>query len=358
LAGRGEEDALRSFVEGAVGGRVVAMERTAVGSSRVTLLVDVEDGAGESQALVLRHDSGDGPLSGTDIDLAHEAVIYRALASEAVRIPRLVAEAPDGRTLLIERADGTEAFGALEPAAERARVASDFAEALAELHRVDPASLELPGVARPKDAQEHALLDLRRWIGIQRTRVEEPAEITRLAGDWLAAHPPDHVDRSALCHGDAGAGNFLHEGGRVTALLDWEFAHLGDPIDDLAWVLVRSHLLGGEEEMRAALPAWSQRAGLPLDGARIRYYRALVLLRMGISCQVALGHARRSKGAMDTTTYELLLPYLGFLLPQALREAGCREPGLDGLAQEARATVDAHPVLRAAARPLTPWESA
>jgi aminoglycoside phosphotransferase (APT) family kinase protein len=357
LPDRDGEDALRSFVESAVGGRVVAMERTAVGSSRVTWFVTAEDAAGKPRALVLRHDSGDGPLSGTDIDLAHEAVVYRALASQPVRIPRLVAEAPDRRSLLIERAAGTEAFGALEPASDRAVVACDFAEALAELHNVDPASLALPGVPHPKDAEEHARLDLARWRGIQHTRVDSPAPVTLLAGAWLAAHPPAHVERSALCHGDAGAGNFLHEDGRVTALLDWEFAHLGDPLDDVAWVLVRSHLLGGEEEMRAALPAWSRSAGLPLDAARIRYYRAVVLLRMAISCQVALGHARRAESAMDSTTYELLLPYLGFLLPQALREAGCGEPGLDELEREARATLDAHPVLRGVARPLTPVEA-
>jgi aminoglycoside phosphotransferase (APT) family kinase protein len=353
-----QEDEFRSFVEAAVGGTVVALQRAAVGSSRLTLLVDVEDPRGERRSLVLRHDSGDGPLSGTDIDLAQEAGIYRALASQPVRIPRLIAEAADGRTLLVERAPGTEAFGAIEPAAERAVVAADFAEALAELHAIDPASLALPGVARPERAADHALLDLTRWIGIQRTRVEQPAEITRLAGDWLAGHPPEHVDRTALCHGDAGAGNFLHEGRRVTALLDWEFAHLGDPLDDVAWVLVRSHLLGGEAEMRAALPAWSRHAGLPLDPARIRYYRALVLLRMAISCQVALGHASRSASAMDTTTYEMLLPYLCFLLPQALREAGCREPALGQLAKEGQAGLEALPLLRGVARPLAPWEDA
>lgn len=353
-----QEDMLRRFVEQQVGGRVVTLQRTALGSSRVTLLVDVEGADGKRRALVVRHDSGDGPLSGTDIDLAHEAVIYRALAAHPVRIPTLVAEADDGLTLLIERAPGSEAFGAIEPAAERATVAADFAEALAELHVVDPADLLLPGFARPRSGEEHTLLDLQRWTGIQRERVERPAEVTRLAGDWLGSRPPQAMDRTALCHGDAGAGNFLQEHGRVTALLDWEFAHLGDPLDDIAWVLVRSHLLGGEAEMRAALPAWSRRAGLPLDPIRIRYYRALVLLRMAISCEVALGHSRGAGGAMDTTTYALLLPYLCLLLPQALREAGCREPSLAGFEREGRAGADAVPLLRGAARPLEPWEDA
>ena len=101
------DDELRAFVEQSIGGRVLSLERTALGSSRVTLLVDAKDEHGEQRALVLRHDSGDGPLSGTDIDLAHEAVVYRALAEHPVRIPRLIAEAEDGRSLLVERVWGS-----------------------------------------------------------------------------------------------------------------------------------------------------------------------------------------------------------------------------------------------------------
>jgi len=350
------EDELRGFVERIVGGPVVELQRTAMGSSRVTLLVDALDSQGQRQSLVLRHDSGDGPLSGTDIDLAHEAVVYRALANHPVRIPRLLAEAEDGRTLLVERAVGSEDFVGIQPPEQRAAVARDFAAALAELHAIDPATLDLPNTARPESAADHACFDLARWVEIQRTRVERPSEITLLAGDWLGAHPPSQLDRGALCHGDAGVGNFLHEGGKVTALLDWEFAHLGDPIDDVAWVLIRSHLLGGEEEMRAALPVWSEHAAIALDPDRIAYYRAMVLLRMAISCQVALGHAGRGS-AMDTTTYEILLPYLGFLLPQALREAGCRDAALIALERDSQQAIRAHPVLKVAAKPLARWHA-
>jgi len=350
------EGELRAFVEQSVGGRVLELRRSATGSSRVTLLVDALDAHGEPRALVLRHDSGDGPLSGTDIDLAREAVIYRALRDQPVRIPRLIAQAEDARTLLMERVAGTEDFAGIASSEDRAGIAHDFAEALAELHRVDPAALDLPGVPRPADAAQHALLDLSRWQGILRARVAKPCEPVRFAGDWLGAHPPAGEPRTVLCHGDAGVGNFLHAGGRVTALLDWEFAHLGDALDDVAWVLVRSHLLGGSDEMRAALPHWSQRAGLALDAGRIAWYRALVLLRMAISCQVALGHAS-GDAAMDTTTYQLLLPYLGFLLPQALREAGCRDAALDALEERATREMQAVPVLRAMARPLAPWEA-
>lgn len=350
-----DEQRFRDFVEGAVGGRVVRLERTALGSSRVTLLVDVamdDERDGATRKLVLRHDSGDGPLSGTDIDLAHEAQVYRALAEHPVRIPRLVATSDDERTLLVERAAGSEAFGVL-PDAERLAVARDYGRALAELHAVPPEKLALDGFARPEAAADHARLELRRWLGYQR-RTAEPAPMTRLAGDWLEANAPARVQRSVLCHGDAGAGNFLHDGERVSALLDWEFAHFGDPLDDVAWVLVRSHLLGGEPEMRAGLAVWSERSGLALEPASIAYYRALVLLRMAISCELALGHAKAS-GAMNSATYELLLPYLGFLLPQALREAGCDDAALAEHERAGQAAIDEVPVLAASAKPLVPW---
>lgn len=348
-----DEGELRRFVESAVGGRVTGLERAATGSSRTTLLVDVEDRSGRARALVLRHDSGDGPLSGTEIDLAHEAVVYRALADRPVRIPKLVSEAADGRSLLIERASGTESLAELD-ASERVAVERDFGCALAELHAVDPATLPLGEMARPARATEHATLELDRWARFQRENADAPSEISQLAIEWLARNAPTEVDRTALCHGDAGIGNFLHDGARVTALLDWEFAHIGDPLDDIAWVLVRSHVTGGDG-MHEAISSWSRESGLSLVPNRIAYFRCLVLLRMAISCEIALAHAARG-GATDTTTYEILLPYLGFLLPQALREAGCSGGRLDALEDEGSAVVKAHPILAAVARPLQHWK--
>ena len=64
------------------------------------------------------------------------------------------------------------------------------------------------------------------------------------AAAWLRSNVPPVPTATALCHGDAGVGNFLFAGDKVTALLDWEFAHVGAPQDDLAWVAIRNHLLG------------------------------------------------------------------------------------------------------------------
>jgi aminoglycoside phosphotransferase (APT) family kinase protein len=159
-----------------------------------------------------------------------------------------------------------------------------------------------------------------------------------------------------LCHGDAGPGNFLFEGERVTALLDWEFAHLGDPLDDLAWVAVRAHLLGGFGDLEHGLRTWRDASGLRLDVPRIEYYRALVLLRMAISCRIALAHADSERS--DTTVYRLLLPYLRWLLPDSLARAGCKAAELALFCEQGRDAVERTPILAERARPLEPLPAA
>jgi aminoglycoside phosphotransferase (APT) family kinase protein len=289
-------------------------------------------------------------MSGTALDLPREAAVYAALAATDVRIPRLVAARDSGDALLVERAPGKEAFASVTDETTKQAIVTDYFEALAELHGVDTEKLALPGFARPADARDHARSDLGLWRGIAASRLSESDTLLDFTGGWLDANAPEGAARTSLCHGDAGPGNFLFDADRVTALLDWEFAHLGDPLDDLAWVAVRAQLLGGFGDLAAGYRAWSAATGLGADASRIEYYRALVLLRMAISCAVALSHA--GARAMDTTVYEMLLPYLRALLPEALARAGCRAPELEGFADAGRAAVDANPVLRAHARPL------
>jgi len=304
----------QAWIGETMGGTVTRFERTAVGSSRGTWLVDVTKPSGEVLTLVLRRDTGDGPLSNTELSLQREAVVYRALAGTPVRIPRLRAVAPDGQALLVERAAGSADFAALS-GGERAKVADDFLHALAELHAVDPAKLDLPGFARPASPEEHALLDLDLWERVYTGRVKRPSPLARFTFAWLRAHPPRHVERTVLCHGDVGPGNFMFEGGRVSAVLDWEFAHLGDPMDDVAWLTIRGHHLLGFGDQARDLARYSELSGLAVDPGRVRYYQAFVLLRMLVSCLVALD---RRDGKMNVSTYFALIPVLERLLPPVL----------------------------------------
>jgi aminoglycoside phosphotransferase (APT) family kinase protein len=313
------DERLRSFVEGATRARVEKSTRVGSGASRATWLLASSDGVER----VLRVDTGDGPMAGTELTLAREAAVYAALGGGAVPLPRLLAVAPAGDALLVERAAGVDSLAGLDDTG-RAGVMDAYVDALATLHGLDATRLPLPGFARPEPA-DPARAELALWRGVLELRVERPAPLARFAFAWLERHAPRRADRISLCHGDVGPGNFLHEHGRVTALLDWEFAHLGDPLDDLAWLAFRGHHLNdGIGDLAAQLRRWSRATGLPAAADRIGWYRALVMLRMLVSCLAALDSGA---AALDRTVYFSLAALLGALLPRALAELAGVAPG-------------------------------
>ncbi|HEX9684122.1 MAG TPA: phosphotransferase family protein [Acidimicrobiales bacterium] len=297
----------KDWVASVVGGTVTRFDKTTTGRSRGTWLVDVDLPDGTTSALVLRRDTGDGPLSGTELSLERESHVYAALTPTAVPIPRLFGQSGDGDALLVERISGTVELNGLDDAG-RAAVADSFIESVVELHAVDVEALDLPGFHRPVDAADHALGDLALWRRILEAHVRQPDPVLTYAVAWLGANPPEGPERTVLCHGDLGPGNFLHEEGRVTGLLDWEFAHLGDPMDDLAWLSIRVAQVGGLGDLDFLLDRYHEKSGMDIDADRARYYQLLVLVRMAIACSVAL--ARRGSGSMDASTYFALLPLL------------------------------------------------
>jgi aminoglycoside phosphotransferase (APT) family kinase protein len=306
-----DEAELQPWITNATGRTVRGLQRVAYGASRATYLVEMEAGGD----LAARVDTGDGPMAGTELSLVREAAVYRALAGTGVRIPRLHAVAPDGTVLLTDRAPGTHEVDAL-PSAERQAVYDDYLDAIAGLHDVDAMALDLPGHRRPTDGPSHARNELDLWAGILDARTRRPWPLARYTLAVLRELAPAVVDRTVLCHGDVGPGNFLHEGGRVTALLDWEFAHLGDPMDDLGWWVFRGHDMRGDcGDLGAQLARWSARTGIPVDLGRVAYYRVVVMLRWLVSVVAAL---ERGGIGMDRSVYYRLVPVLSVRLPRAL----------------------------------------
>ena len=328
--------ALRRWVEDETASTVVSSEAIGRGASRriwaVTLATELE--------LVVRVDTGDGPAAGTPLTLAREAVVYHALATTDLPIPRLRAVHPDGTALLLERAAGADQLTSLRDGEGRA-VADDFGRCLGRLHRLEPGALDLGPVAPPpgNDPTAH---DLDLWRSIHAAGLGASASpVAALALEHLAGGVPPATAPS-LCHGDAGPGNFLHDGSRVTALLDWEFSHVGDPHDDLAWVAVRNQVLRHPLEVAATFAAWRATTGSPIDPARLEWFRALVLTRMLISCDTTIAWAGPDAAAARVQV--VLRPFLAVAVLEALRRAGAAATGFGSVEREARATWAGSPV--------------
>ncbi len=251
--------------------------------------------AADPLALVLRMEAG-GAFAGTPISIRREATVYAALADTAVPAPRLVALSDDASAMLLERVSGDSDFWSLEEA-ERERTFADFVEALSALHGLDVSHLPLEGFERPATAEDHARLDLSLWHRLAREHVPDLDPLAVYAGAWLLAHPPVSVARTVLVHGDIGPGNFMAEGGRVTGLLDWEFAHLGDPMDDIAWLEMRSGIRPGAEiDLGERLRPYTRATGIEIDPARVDYYRVAVYYRCAVTAALAVSRGGGARG--------------------------------------------------------------
>jgi len=110
----------------------------------------------------------------------------------------------------------------------------ELADFLARLHAVDPAGIAKAPVAPMRGPAEiHAAIDEMAAKATAATGIG-----TRLAAvfGWLRAHVPETSGPPAIVHGDVGLHNALVDEGRLSALLDWERAHFGDPVEDLAYL--------------------------------------------------------------------------------------------------------------------------
>jgi aminoglycoside phosphotransferase (APT) family kinase protein len=117
-----------------------------------------------------------------------------------------------------------------------AELADDFVRRLDELHRTDWASQldeTFTGGITPEDAT-HRTVD--RWYQVYRAEADVPIPLLEEAAAWLHRHAAP-VERVGIVHGDPGPGNFVHDGSRVVAFTDWEFTHLGDPMEDWAYLI-------------------------------------------------------------------------------------------------------------------------
>ena len=220
--------------------------------------------------------------------LRREAVIYRAVAATGVPTAGILGVHPTHEAVLMTYVPGTARLGHLDPETQSGLVA-DFAPLLARLHAADPAELDLPGLGPVRSIADHVVDELDIWEArLDSSGIPDPFLTACFA--WLRANVPDTHGRPALVQGDTGPGNFLHDGALVTALLDFELGHLGDPMEDLAWVGTRN----AQEpvpDFDAFVRAYLDAGGAAFDADRFLYHSLFAELRIAV-----LGASRLGEG--------------------------------------------------------------
>ena len=266
---------------------MAGLERIPGGASRETYrfrLSYAERGEARTRKLILRRDP---PASLIDTERRIEFAAYRAFHGSAVPVPEMLwleegSQALDHPFFIAEELSGYQAAPALLFGggydAVLPHVATRKWTILGEIARADPVALDLTSVMPVPALDACWRRELDHWEAIFDAQEAEPQPIARAAIRWLRANPPPPAQKLSVVHGDYRTGNFLYDqNGDIHGVLDWEMAHLGDPLEDLTWGLnpvweFGRGLAGGLVPQAEAIAIWRRASGLSVDPAALHWW--------------------------------------------------------------------------------------
>jgi len=268
-----------------LGSDVVALRQLAGGASKEAWAVELADG----RRLLVRRASV-GVIHRDTLPLEQEFHVLEAAREAGVAAPTPIAYLGevDGReAFAMELVEG-ETIGRRVVRDPPPGLALEMAEQLARIHTVPPLEFlprggaierfydELDSVGEPHPAIEYGLA----WV---RQRLPEPSERT-------------------FVHGDFRVGNFAVTD-RLVAVLDWEFAHVGDPVEDVAWPIVRAwrfgadaRKLGGVGDVEPYLERYNELTGRGITLEELLVWEVFGNVKWAIGC---LTQSRRHLNGQD-----------------------------------------------------------
>jgi len=244
------------------------------------------------------------------LTLADEFAVLQAAYEARVTVPRpygYVADLAGREAFVMERLEG-ETIGRRivqreELASARSRLPVQMAEELARIHAIPAA--RVPFLVEARLERMVAELD----------EIGEPHPAIELGLWWLRENRP--APRAVVvAHGDFRIGNLVvREDAGLAGVLDWEFAHLDDPVRDLAFGLVRAwrfgvdeKRLGGVGEVEPYLERYNELTGFDVSPEELDYWELAGNVGWAIGC---LTQAQRHLSGLDRSVELAILGRLG-----------------------------------------------
>ncbi len=254
------------------GGEITALHRHV--ARREAWVVDVTRPDGTVLECFLRLERVPaGPRSSTS--LVRETRIIQALASTDIPVPDVYGVNHELHCTLFERVKGRSDIDKIDDPRQQRAVMEDFIRVIARMHQLDLDDLDLADVMPyiPTTPQEAALNDvdlaLEQWSSFLAT-YHDP--LISYGVRWLRNNAPTTMARLSLVQGDTGPVNFMFDGDRVSAIIDLEWGHFGDPLEDLGNICVREfwNPSGG---LTGLFTLYEQESGIPYTKFAAQYYR-------------------------------------------------------------------------------------
>ena len=279
---------VRAWYPGATG--VTAATKLSGGASQETWSFEIVHPSGNLGAILRRAPKGYGAAPTRAAGLAAEARLMQLAYEAGVPSPRVlhVLEPEDdlGTGFIMARVEGETIARKIlrdaEFASARPKLARQLGQIAATIHGLPRA--KLPELRRLTATAEIGQL------AREYQSLNWPKPVFELALRWLTDHDPGPPQQEMLVHGDFRHGNLIIGSDGVRAVLDWELAHLGDPMEDLGWICVNSWRFGeidkpvGGFGSREELYAGYEAAGRKADPARARFWEVMGTLRWGVMC--------------------------------------------------------------------------
>jgi len=277
-----------SWCAGATG--VAKAIRLSGGASQETWSFDIVHPGGNIGAILRRAPAGYGAAPTRAAGLTAEAALMRLAHDAEVPSPRVlhVLEPRDelGSGFVMSRVEGETIPRKIlrddQFAAARPKLARQLGGVLARIHGL-PLS-QLPELRSMTAAKE--ITELERDY----RSLNWPRPVFELALRWLRDRDPGPSEQMTLVHGDFRHGNLIIGPDGLRAVLDWELAHTGDPMEDLGWICVNSWRFGeidrpvGGFGSREELFAGYEAGGRRVDADRVMFWEVMGTLRWGVMC--------------------------------------------------------------------------
>jgi aminoglycoside phosphotransferase (APT) family kinase protein len=277
-----------SFYPGATG--VAGAAKLSGGASQETWSFDIVHATGTFGAILRRSPQGYGAAPSRAAGLDAEARLMQLAHDAGLPSPQVLhvlrPEDDLGKGFVMARVEGeTIARKILRDeqfARARPILARQLGKVAAGIHGLQRD--QLPALREMSATKEIA------EMGREYRSFGWPRPVFDLALRWLADHDPGPSKEVTLVHGDFRHGNLVIGPDGVRAVLDWELAHLGDPMEDLGWICVNSWRFGeidkpvGGFGSREDLFAGYEEGGRKVDPERVKFWEVMGTLRWGVMC--------------------------------------------------------------------------
>jgi aminoglycoside phosphotransferase (APT) family kinase protein len=234
-----------------------------------------------------------GVIHEATLTLEQEFQVLEAAFEAGVKVPRPVAylgELGGREAFAMERVEG-ETIGRRIVRSAPEGLDVQLAEELAKIHAIPSNRLPFLRSGDVLARFEHEL-DL----------VGEPHPAIEYGLWWLREHRPDPL-RDVVSHGDFRIGNVVVSERGLEALLDWEFAHLSDPREDVAWPIVRAWRFGADEKrlggvggLEPYLERYRELTGREISAGELDWWEVLGNVKWAVGC---LNQCRRHLTGQD-----------------------------------------------------------